>query len=276
MHAAAALLTAAPAGTHARRRRAACPGNTYKPGDTGTCLPCPANMGTTSTGAAACMCSPGYQFHAGWGNCTACPATTYKAVTSNTVSCTVCPAGTTTTALASTTCVCRPGYGGSTMAECAPCPLNTYKGATAFGPCTECPGGTITLAPGATLNTHCVCPAGTAGKSGGPCSGASRGGRGASRGTAGGNVADAPPGWPTDVDQFARARSVRRGHLRARAQHEGLPALPRAHDQQGRRDRVHVPGRLLRPARRALRRCARRPGGPLVVVPDSEPPPACT
>jgi len=135
-------------------------------------------MGTTGTGAAACMCSPGYEFHAGWGNCTVCPANTYKSVTSNTVHCTVCPAGTTTTAAASITCVCRPGYGGSTMAECAPCPLNTYKDSTTFGPCTTCLGGSITLVTGAIAKTQCVCPAGTAGKYNGPCNGTGDGGGG--------------------------------------------------------------------------------------------------
>jgi hypothetical protein len=58
------------------------------------------------------------------------------------------------------------GYGGS---DCQICKLGTFSTGTSREPCTVCPAGTTTLAPGATSDNFCKCPPGFGGADCGRC-----------------------------------------------------------------------------------------------------------
>ena len=145
---------------------AACSQGKYKAeSDNFACAPCP-NHSTTmlvgSTNVSACICDAGYQPQAS--ECYACPAGKYKA--DGSIACTDCPPNS-NSASASTICECNAGYslqGGA----CTACPAATYKPAAGSAACAACLANSTSL-PSSTNVTACVCNAGFAGPSGGPC-----------------------------------------------------------------------------------------------------------
>ncbi len=118
-----------------------------------------------------CSCNAGYtgpNTGASKGQCTTCPAGTYKS-TNGSAACTFCPINTYSTAVgasdnstcvacpmnsvavpSSTECLCVPGYTGE-MASCTACVPGKYKAVAGTSACITCPSNTEALGAASTI-----------------------------------------------------------------------------------------------------------------------------
>ena len=107
------------------------------------CHSCPAHATTSAAGSdnvTDCRCDAGYTGPDG-GECTACPAGTYKD-TAGSVECTTCVAG---------------KYKDTTgSGECTACPAGKYEDSTGSAECSSCPSNSTSAAERAS----CFCNAG--------------------------------------------------------------------------------------------------------------------
>lgn len=130
-------------------------------------------------GSPGCSCKAGFEVISG--NCVACPAGKFKALSGNTTTCGDCNANTRSapgassciacgpnsfSANGSSACSCPLGYYGDPNVMCQKCPTNTYGSGEALGvtttsSCMNCPHFSTTNGTlGATNASSCVCIAG--------------------------------------------------------------------------------------------------------------------
>ncbi len=150
-----------------------CPANFYLDysgaDDQSDCVACYANMtsGEGSSNKTQCRCNPGFYGPLG-GPCLPCAKATY-ANNLGQSACSLCPsnADSDVQSDALTDCACVAGYTGANGSTCTTCAANKYKTTTGSHACTDCVANTMTLGPGNTVQTACICTPGyTAGVGG--------------------------------------------------------------------------------------------------------------
>ena len=158
-----------------------CPSNSYSSSDNSVCVSCPSHSGSSARSfeLAACKCDLGYTGPDG-GECTSCPAGTYKGVNGSRV-CSQCGRGKYSTATAATSeatcsacpmhtysgkgssridnCTCNEGYTGTDGRACEACVMGTFKEVNGSAPCSLCRRGTYSGGEAQTSETACrECP----------------------------------------------------------------------------------------------------------------------
>ena len=147
------------------------------------CKPCPPNM-TSEVGSYACLCKVGFTEEDG--NCTACPAATYKTIPgpgpclecqqesgiicneseylilcggSYEGECKTCPQGSTSPSGSTSRndCECPLGEGVDLSDICSLCEHGTFKNETNINGCMTCPTNKTTLYIGTISDQDCVC-----------------------------------------------------------------------------------------------------------------------
>ena len=151
------------------------------------CEPCPPNM-TSEVGSYECLCAVGFTEEDG--NCTACPAATYKTIPgpgpcaecqqesgiicsesqylilcggSDEGKCETCPQGSTSPSgsMSREDCKCALGEGVDSTGICSPCEPGTYKSELNLESCSPCPESKTTEHTGSVNISECVCPPGS-------------------------------------------------------------------------------------------------------------------
>ena len=131
-----------------------------------TCSDCPARtLSPRGSGLLDnCTCKEGYTGEDG-GNCTACPAGTYKDALGS-AECSGCLSSASTSAAASdnlTDCKCNAGYTGDDGGNCTACPAGTYKDAAGSAFCKDCSSTASTFAMASKNANECKCNVGYTG-----------------------------------------------------------------------------------------------------------------